>query len=320
MTRTESSSGLELVPRRILIISGAYLVLGLFALYVWHSASQAFSMQVSSDSTNALSVTGMAVVELWLCVLVLRSFPSGAPLRPAWILITLSAVTRAAYAVIAPVLGTYWLLNPLVWAGKAESGLMEQIRQCALIAGGPIEMALLGAGLLMALRVLRRFGFWVRPSAADWVLVGVVSLFMLYRFGEAVVASQVGRHINTDAVIALAGYPLLCGLFLEALLLRRSIARMGRGLATKCWAAFMIAIFITTAGQMIIWAMQRYATSWPVAAIEWYVWFPAAVGFALAPAYQLAAQCRATQPASPRPAGFLTDGFQQPRFGSTPAA
>jgi hypothetical protein len=268
----------------------------LLVLYLWNAAGQVFSIQGTGDSGSALSVTAMAGVELWLCLVVLRSFPAGASLRRAWLLITCAAGARAASGLVAQVLGTNWLLNPLVWTGHAKS--VEQIRQAALVASGPIRLALLAAALLAVLRVLKKHGFWARPSATDWATSGVVCLFTLCRFVEAGTSSLMGRKAGLDEWISLAGLPLLCVLFLEAMVLRQSIARMGNGLVTKCWTAFIWGIFLTGAGEVALWVIPHYSQAWPLAMIESLARFPTAAVFALAPAYLVAAQRRAMKPGS----------------------
>lgn len=301
MTRKTSFDRLELAPRWIFVFLGAYLAIHLFALYLWNAAGQEFPLQGTSDNTSALSVTGMAGLDLWLCVAVLRSFPAGAPLGSAWLLITLAAAARAVSGVLAQVLGTDWLLNPLVWAGHAKSGLIEQIRQAALIGGGPIRLALLAGAMLAVLRVLRKLGFRVRSSATDWAMFGIVCLFTLCRFGEAGAASLAGREIGRENWISLAGLPILCVLFLEAMLLRRSVARMGNGLITRGWLALVCGILLTGAGEVALWVIPHYSQTLPLGMFGTLIHLPVAAAFALAPAYQVAAQRRAMRPASSAP-------------------
>jgi hypothetical protein len=297
MTRKSSLDGLAAAPQWIVIFLGAYLIVHLLALYLWNIAGHAFSIQGTSDGTSALSVTAMAAVDLWLCLLVLRSFPAGAPLRSTWMLITLSAAAQAVSGALAQLLGLNWLLNPLVWGGHVRSGLIEQIRRCALVGGGPVRLALLAAGMLAALRILRKFGFWVRPSATDWAVSSIVYLFALCRFGEAGAASLAGRQIGFEEWISLAGLPILSVLFLEAMLLRQSVVRMGNGLISKCWAALMCGIFLTGAGELALWVIPHYSHAWPLETIESLILFSTAAVFALAPACQVAAQRRAIKPA-----------------------
>jgi len=115
MRRKESLEGLESAPRWIVIFLGAYLIVDLLALYLWNAAGQFFPADGISDGAYALSVTGMAGVDLWLCLVVLRSFPSGVPLRSSWMLITLAAAARAVSGIVAQFLGSNWLLTP--WCG-----------------------------------------------------------------------------------------------------------------------------------------------------------------------------------------------------------
>jgi len=306
MTRKSSLEGIESAPRWIFLFLGAYLIVHLFALYFWNAAGHVFSIEGTSGGTSALSVTAMAAVGFWLCLLVLRSFPAGAPLRPAWMLITFAAGAQAASGALAQLLGSNWLLNPLAWGGPARSGLIEQIRRGALIAGGPFQLALLALGMLVALKVLRKFGFWVRPSAADWAICAIVYLFALCRFGEAGAASLAGRQFGFEDWISLAGLPILCVLFLEAMLLRQSVVHMGNGLISRCWAAFMCGIFLTGAGQLALWVIPHYSHAWPIEMIASLIQFATVAVFALAPACQVAAQRRAIKPASDQPEDLAT--------------
>ena len=297
MTRKTSLDGLDTAPRWIVVFLGAYLIVDLFVLYIWNASGQAFSLQGSSGSGSALSVTGMAGVDLWLCLLVLRSFPAGAPLRSAWMLITLSAAARTASGVLAQFLGTDWLLNPLVWNGHASSGLVERIWLTAQMAGGPVHLVLLAAAMRVVLRTLRKVGVGVRPCATDWAMSGIVCLFTLCRFTEAGMASLAGRPIGLENWISLAGLPVLCVLFLQAMLLRGSLARMGNGLITRAWAVLVYAVLLTGAAEVLSWVMPYFSGSLPLAMLGSLMRLPIAAAFALVPAYQVATQCRAMKPA-----------------------
>ncbi|MFY9727356.1 MAG: hypothetical protein WB579_04470 [Bryobacteraceae bacterium] len=306
MTRKISFDEVESAPRWILLLLGAYLLLHLFALYLWNATGQAFSVQGTAYGTAALSVTAMAAVDLWLCLLVLRGIPAGAPLRSAWMLIALAAAAQAASGLLAQFLGANWLLNPLAWAGQARSGLIDPFRRAALVGGGPVRLALLAAAMLAALRVLRKFGFWVRPSAADWAVSGIVCLFTLCRFGEAGAASFTGRQLAFEDWMSLAGLPILCVLFLEAMLLRQSVLHMGSGLVSRCWAALMCGVFLTGAGELALWVVPHYSHGWPLQLVNSLTGFPTAAVFALAPACLVAAQRRAIKPVSDQPEGLAT--------------
>jgi hypothetical protein len=297
MTRKTSFDGLESAPQWILTFLGAYVTVCLLVLYLWNAAGQAFSMQGTSDSTSALSVTAMAAVNLWLCLVVLRSFPAGSPLRSTWMLLTLAAAARAASGVVTEFLGTFWLLNPL-WGGEqARSGLILQIRQAALIAGGPIRLALLAAAMLAVLRVVRKYGFPVRPTFGDWAVSGIVCMFTLSRLGESCAASLAGRPISQADWISLAGLPILCVLSMEAMLLRRAVARMGKGLVSRGWVALGYGILLTVTGEVVLWVLPHFSQTLPLAVVCALVPLTIGSAFALVPAYQLVAQRRALKPA-----------------------
>lgn len=310
MMRNASLDGLDGAPRWIVMFLGACLIVQLFVLYIWNASGQTFSLQETSGSGPALSVTGMAGVDLWLCLLVLRSFPSGAPLRSAWMLITLSATARTASGVLTQFLGTDWLLNPLLWNGHAKSGLVERIWLIAQLAGGPVRLVLLAAAMHLVLRTFRKIGLPVRPGATDWAMSGIFCLYTVCRFSEAGMASLAGRPVGIENWISLAGMPTLCVLFLQAMLLRRSLARMGNGLITRSWVALVYAVLLTGAAEVVSWVMPYISENLSLAMFGSLMRLPIAAAFALVPAYQVATQCRAMRPASSPPED-LAVGFPE---------
>jgi hypothetical protein len=290
LTQESKFAGSVGAPRWILVSTGAYLTVDLFVLHLWSAGGQIFSIEGPSDSTSGLSVTAMAFVNLYLCMAVLRGFRAGAPMKPAWTLIALAAAAQA----LSGVLGQFLETGSLLWAGSLGRPIGRSIGQICLaaqVAGGPIRLALLAAAMPMVLRILRRFGFWMRPTAMDWAVCGIVCLFAVCRCAETGLADW----------NSLAGLALLCILFMEAMLLRQSIHRMGSGLIPKCWAAVMYGIFLTGFADMALWIVPHYSHAWPPAIIGSLTRFPTAAVFTLAPAYQLMAQRRATKPAAGLP-------------------
>ena len=302
MTRETKLDGLGAAPRWIAACLGVYMLVDLLALYLWSSAGQAFPIQAPSDSSSALPVTAMAGVGFWLCLAVVRSFPAGTTLRPAWMLITFAAATKVVSGLLSEFLGSDWILNPLLWSGHAQSGLMGYIRLGASIAGGPIRLAVLAAAMLVVLRILRKFGFEGEPNATEWAVCGVVFLFTLCSFAEAALT---GRQIGMEDWPRLAGLPLLCVLFVEAMALRQSVVRLGHGPIARCWTAFVGGIFLTGLAEMALWLIPHYSRA-PLAIVESLAGFLTAAVFALAPAYQLAAQRRAIKPAGNLPEELST--------------
>jgi hypothetical protein len=214
----------------------------------------------------------MAIAQAWLCLLALRSLQPGAALRPAWLLITLSAFSRVIGGLASQALSAAWLLNP---TKPTRSFGMEGM---AAVLTGPVQLALLAAGLLAGILVLREFGLCTRPKAAGWILTGILVLFNLYRFGA---------EIKTENL-------LLCVLSVEAAFLWQSAASMGGGLVARCWRAFAVGTFVIGLGQVALWAAARYLHGWLALSLEWYVWFPGMAFLALAPAHMVSAVRRAT--------------------------
>jgi hypothetical protein len=78
-------------------------------------------------------------------------------------------------------------------------------------------------------------------------------------------------------------------LLIQAVLIRRSAARVGLGLISQCWGMYVIAIVTTLVGDASVWAVGEQLFPERLVALTWYIWFFAAAAFASAPAYQLAA-------------------------------
>ena len=300
MMRRTSFDGMESAPLWIAMFLGLHLMVQLFVFYAWNGAGQVFQIQGTSAGTTALPAAGMAMLALWLCLVVLRSFPAGAPLRSAWMLMTLAAAASAGSGVLGLLLGTDWVMNPLVWTGRATPALMERIHRLALVAGGPLRLALLAAAMLVVLRMLRKFGFWVRPGATGRAVFGIFCLFTLCRFSVAGAASLAGRPVGFEEWISLAGLPILCVLFLEAMLLRQAIGRMGNGPVARVWLALVWGVLLTGAGEAVVWALPHLPLVQTLAPFAALIQLPMAAAFALVPACQVAAQCQAIKPAAGR--------------------
>jgi len=278
-----------IVPRRIMVCLGAYLMVDLLAVYLWSSAGSAFSIQTPSDNTATLPLTAMAGLGLWLCLRVLRAFPAGAPLRRAWSLIAFAAAAQLVWGVLSQLFDSNWVLNSLLWTASAPSTLLGHIRLGALIAGGPVRLAALAGALFAVLRTLRKFGFWGRPRATDWAMCGIVCLFALCRFAEALAAYFAGAQMSMEEWASLAGLPILCMLFVEAIFLGQAVIRMGSGPVSKCWSAFVWGIFSIGFADVALWLIPHYCRS-PLGMVESLAGFVTTAVFALGPAYQLTAQ------------------------------
>jgi hypothetical protein len=88
---------------------------------------------------------------------------------------------------------------------------------------------------------------------------------------------------------------------MEAMLLRRSVARMGKGLIARGWVVLGYGILLTVTGEVVLWALPHFSQTLPLAMVS--ALMPLTIGsaFALVPAYQLVAQRRAMRPAGSQP-------------------
>lgn len=284
-----------MLNRGIVVTTVVVTVLGVLAAIPWMVTGNLTTLRLFFDGPGELFLGAMPVLELVLCLLVLRSFSRGDPMRAAWILILAAAACHAVGGVLAHILGTPSLVKMLKWAWTPGHDGIALMRRAGLALAGPFEMALLCLGLFAALRVYRQAGVWARLKRMDWVLLALVSAFTVFQLYQVGVALRSGKHMDPIETIELANDPMLCVLVMAAILLHRSAVSLGRGLIARCWAAFAMAILFTSIGDMGIWAVAYGYIPWPYAAITWYIWFPSAAAYALAPAYQVAALRRAAR-------------------------
>ena len=151
-------------------------------------------------------------------------------------------------------------------------------------------MIFLAIALSRVLQIQRKFGVLRGLTHIDWVLIALIAACM---FGEV---ANILRYLRppypppslTEAILWLSD-PLLSLLLVQAVLIRRSVIRVGLGLLSQCWEMYAIAVVTTLAGDASIWASGKGLLSEPLIALSWYIWFFSAAAFASAPAYQLAA-------------------------------
>jgi hypothetical protein len=209
--------------------------------------------------------------------------------------------------VSAHILGAPSPINPLSYlpADQSASLIARALDLGRLL--NPLYMALLACGLFYVLRACRRNGVLGNLKWLDFVLLGIVTAYTTHFFATIVVGRS-GSHWTVETITAWTSDPLLCVLLLEAILILRSAANMGWGLIPRCWVAFTAAIFITSLGDMGLWAWAKGYLSPALVAVSWHVWFVAGASFALGPAYQLQAMVQATR-------GYAFDEIAEPAHG-----
>jgi hypothetical protein len=229
----------------------------------------------------------MTASEFCMAIVCRSWFDSDEPMRLAWGMIACAALARLAGVLLRAISDGH-----LPWGfwhrlGSPAGGLFVNMTQLGLVVGGPVSMAFLAVGLGRVLGIQRRFRLLGSLTRFDKAL-----LFLVLAFSISQLFINVPLLVNnpsTGTMLLWLSDPLLSLLLIEAILVRRSVIRMGQGLVAKCWGMFVLAIVITSAGDAAIWASNHNLLSESVTALSWYIWFVAAAAFALAPAYQLAA-------------------------------
>ena len=252
------------------LVTGQYVVLG------WY-----FSVL---GSLFFLLMTGM---ECCLAVICRSWFDSDEPMRLAWGMIACASFARLTGTLLRA--ASDWNLPWGSWHlhSQPSGGLFVSLGQLGLVVGGPLSMAFLAVGLGRVLAIQRKFHLLSSLTRSDQLLLFLVVAFSISQVFLDL--SPLRNHPSLGTILLWLSDPLLSLLLIEAILVRRSVLRMGRGLVAKCWGMFVLAIVVTSTGDAAIWAGNHNLLSESVAALSWYVWFIAAAAFASAPAYQLAA-------------------------------
>ena len=281
------------MPRLIFWSILLLLLLALASFAAWWATGDRIWMRAFFDYPGVLFFVGCSLLGLRLSYLCWRQFAPGDAMRPAWLLIVLFGLSQLAGGVLAHLLGNESFLNPLYYLPSSH-GL---IRTAAYTGGlfSPISMLFLAAGLFRVVQICRKNGVLAGLKTFDFLLLGIVTAYTIHYFTAVVFSSQHPEGpVTTGKIVTWMSDPLLCVLLLQAILLRRSAANMGWGLIGRCWAAFTAAIFLTSVGDIGLWASARGVIPFGLQAASWYVWYPATACFAVAPAYQLQAMLRAT--------------------------
>lgn len=289
------------LPRLIFLSTALLLGAGVAASAAWWTTGEEFWLRSFFSYPGALFLIGCSLLQLWLSFLCWTRFSSGDLLRPAWFLITLASLSQAIGGIIHQVFGIQSYLNPLA---AFPPGLRYSLTEGALQISelfSPLYMALLACGLAYLLRACRESGILGRLKTVDVLLLGIVIVYTASFFTTIVFSPEHGgRKLGLHAVISWSSDPLLCLLLFQAILIRRSTANMGWGLISRCWISFTAAIFLTSIGDIGLWALSKGYLPRVLQVASWYVWFLASAAYILGPAYQLQAMVLATcgEPAS----------------------
>jgi hypothetical protein len=284
----------DAAPRRIVGSTAVLLLAGVLAFAAWWHTGNPVWIRAYFYYPGALFFIACSLLEVSLAYRCWREFSPGDLLRPAWLLILLSAVSRLAGGLVRHIGGLETWLNPLSYLPAGWGHLLTQRSFEAGELFSPLSMALLAIGLLHVLRACRRNGVLGSLKPVDVVLLSGIILYTVYYFSHVVLSPlHPEGPVNFFKIIGWTSDPLLCVLLLEAVLIRRSAANLGWGWISRCWISYTAAILLTSLGDVGLWASANGLVPYWLEAASWYVWFIASASYALGPAYQLQAMLSA---------------------------
>ncbi|MEO8594774.1 MAG: hypothetical protein ABI759_15760 [Candidatus Solibacter sp.] len=266
-----------------------YVVIGALVVAASRLGNDAASIEAFFRIPGVLLTLWLCGVGLHFNLRVWRAFESGEPMRMAWKLIAVSATSGLAGSVLIQLFGT----GLPAASAAAGSSRLAMLRGVGMALDGQFRFAALAAGLFLVLRIYRRAGCLARLRAIDWVPLAVFGAFIVREAVEAV--QRWGIHpLSAREWMNLQVDPLLWILLWQALLLFRSVRRMGKGWISQCYAAFCLGIALVLLGDAATWAGNWGYLPWLCSAVGAYAWIPAAGAFAVAPALQWEAMRSAT--------------------------
>ncbi|MGH9612366.1 MAG: hypothetical protein ACRD4P_04730 [Bryobacteraceae bacterium] len=283
------------LPGLIFFSTALLLVAGVASAAAWWWTGNPVWIRSFFSYAGAVFFIACSALGVWLSIRCWRQFEKGDLLRPAWLLIAAAAISQLIGGLFSQVFGLESWLNPLSWFQQA---IAQPLAGRALELGrvfGPVYLIFLACGLAYVLRAYRRNGIVGRLRMVDALLLGIVIVYTIDFFVTVVFSpGHRGSAFTVGTVIGWSSDPLLCVLLFQAMVIRRSIGNMGWGLISRCWLSFTAAIFLTSVGDIGLWASAREYIPYGLEMASWYVWFLASAAYALGPAYQLQAILRAT--------------------------
>jgi hypothetical protein len=278
----------------ILWLTAIHMAVSAVIFIFWRISGDNARIELFFTYQGSIFFIVCAAVELLLAWIAFRQFSQGEPMHAAWMLIMLAALYRFIGYLFSKILNSESYLNPIFLIfGSKDASFYRTCERFGLLVSGPLNMLVLAAGLYLILRNLNRLGMLSKLRAVDYALITAVAGFTIrqaYEIAEWVRTAP--APYDLFKVLSWSSDPLLSILLIEAILIRRSAAQAGWGLLAKSWGAFSLGIFLTSLGDIGIWATTNHNyLPWPYSSITWYIWFLASAAFALGPAYQVEA-CR----------------------------
>jgi hypothetical protein len=254
----------------------------------WLRSGDTSLLRYYFDYQGSLVLIGFGALEVVLGVLAYRQFSPGQPLHAAWLFIVIAGACHFTGSLLTHLLSINSAINPLAYLLPTwDASLADLMQRTGKIVGGPVRISFLLGGLFASLRFYRRMGMLAKLKPTDILLVCLAMGYAVLVIGGIVlgVRDQSGPIPYSQALTWPTDY-LLGVLLLEAIFLRRSALEMGWGYASKVWAAFAVAVFITSLCSFLNWLTAYGVLDWRQTSFVWYLWYPASAAFAMAPAYQ----------------------------------
>jgi hypothetical protein len=287
----KSSFGASSLSSLLLIATSAHLLVGVVTHTRWLLGGNETLFRYYFGYEDPLFLVACTILECTLAYAARKQFSPGQLLHRAWSLIAIAAILHVVGMTLSHILCTDSYLNPLVachvsWYKNARAILTP----LSFFIGGPLHMAVLFGGLVLALRLYRKHGIQKTLKGPDWIILGAVIAYTLH-VAYVLIRTRFGvtRPFYPLEFLTWANDPLLCVLLLQAIFLRRSVVQLGQGYVAKCWGAYVVAIFLTSLGSMITWATNYSVLPYPESAFGWYMWPLVYAAYALAPIYQVEA-------------------------------
>lgn len=237
-------------------------------------------------------MTGVECSLAFRCALL---FERDEPMRLAWLMIAMASLARFAGTTLRSMATLHFFVPGFGWLDAHPIGPFHGLDQIGLIVGSPLSMVLLAIGLGRVLGIQHRLRVIGSLTRGDQALLAIIGAFTISQIG--VILPLFWQHPALGTMLMWPSDPLLSLLLIQAVLIRRTVVRMGGGLVAQCWSMYVVGIVLTSVGDAGIWAISHSYLPDPLVVLSWYLWFVPAAAFASAPALQLSAMALAHQSA-----------------------
>jgi uncharacterized membrane protein len=278
-------------PARIIGASFLLAAIGVLAALAWRVTGNIAWVTFYFRYLGASFLVACAAIESRFCLEALAEFGPGDPMRLVWALLTLSGLLRLISMVLVHVVAKDTYLNPwFVLSRSWDSGAAAAVERFGFAVNAPVGFAFLGMALVLVLRLYRRMKLMVRLRWSDFALLALIAAFLVRQAYEFVYyLSRAETPPRLERYATWLTDPMLAAVLALAVAIRRASQSLGRGMIERCWTCYVAGVVLTSVANIGAWAAINVHIPWPYSAVTWYLWFPPAAAFALAPVCQAAA-------------------------------